>query len=102
MIRDGYVASFLVTVGPGRFVLVDTGRDPAAAAIDRALAEAGSTRDDVDGVDDGTVLSVGEGTATMFSVPGHTAGSAAWLVGGVLFLGAAADATTKGEVVAAR
>jgi len=157
VIRDGYVASFLVTVGPGRFVLVDAGSDPGGAPIESALAAVGATRDAVEavllthghpdhtgacsgfpkakiyaanaelpllagrvaargplprlfgaspsgcsgvlGIDDGTVLSVGEGTATMYGIPGHTQGSAAWLVGGVLFLGDAADATPEGEVV---
>lgn len=35
----------------------------------------------------------------VFAVPGHTAGSAAYLVNGVLFLGDAADATSGGEVI---
>jgi glyoxylase-like metal-dependent hydrolase (beta-lactamase superfamily II) len=40
---------------------------------------------------DGETFMVGETPVRVFAVPGHTAGSAAYLVGGVLFLGDAAD-----------
>jgi len=43
-------------------------------------------------LDDGETITLGEATIRVFGVPGHTAGSAAYLVNDVLFLGDAADA----------
>jgi glyoxylase-like metal-dependent hydrolase (beta-lactamase superfamily II) len=40
---------------------------------------------------DGETFMVGDVPVSVFAVPGHTAGSAAYLVDGVLFLGDAAD-----------
>ena len=39
---------------------------------------------------------LGQISVRVFAIPGHTAGSAAYLVNGVLFLGDAADATSNG------
>ena len=47
---------------------------------------------------DGESVVVGDTTVRVFAVPGHTAGSAAYLVRGVLFLGDAADTTDGGDV----
>jgi glyoxylase-like metal-dependent hydrolase (beta-lactamase superfamily II) len=49
-------------------------------------------------VRDGESLSVGQASVRVFAVPGHTAGSAAYLVSGVLFLGDAADTNDAGVV----
>jgi len=44
---------------------------------------------------------IGKRTAHVFAVPGHTAGSAAYLVDGVLFLGDSGGVTKAGELVGA-
>lgn len=49
-------------------------------------------------VRDGETVMVGDTTVRVFAVPGHTAGSAAYLVNGVLFLGDAADTNDAGEI----
>ena len=50
---------------------------------------------------DGATVTVGETQIGVFAVPGHTAGSAAYLVNGVLLLGDAADINGDGEVMGA-
>ena len=47
---------------------------------------------------DGEVVDLGTARVRVFAVPGHTAGSAAYLVNGVLMLGDAADAGSDGHV----
>jgi len=47
---------------------------------------------------DSETVTVGEAQVRVFAVPGHTAGSAAYLVNGVLFLGDAADTNDAGEL----
>ena len=47
---------------------------------------------------DGELLTFGEKTVRGFAIPGHTPGSAAWLMGGVLFLGDAVKVGTDGRV----
>ncbi|WP_375766885.1 MBL fold metallo-hydrolase [Archangium gephyra] len=51
---------------------------------------------------DGETLQVGNLSVRVFSIPGHTQGSAAYLVNGVLFLGDSADATKDGKLVGAK
>jgi hydroxyacylglutathione hydrolase len=51
---------------------------------------------------DGETLQLGNLPIRVFSIPGHTRGSAAYLVNGVLFLGDSADATKDGKLVAAK
>ncbi len=51
---------------------------------------------------DGESFNLGQRKAQAFLVPGHTRGSAAYLVNGILFLGDSADATSKGTVVGAK
>jgi glyoxylase-like metal-dependent hydrolase (beta-lactamase superfamily II) len=48
---------------------------------------------------DGETVTVGTAAIRVFAIPGHTAGSAAYLVNGVLFLGDAANAKKDGRVV---
>jgi len=48
---------------------------------------------------DGETIAIGDAFVRVFAIPGHTAGSAAYLVDGVLFLGDAADANDHGRVV---
>ena len=47
---------------------------------------------------DGETVMLDQVPVRVFAVPGHTAGSAAYLVNGVLFLGDAADATSAGAI----
>jgi glyoxylase-like metal-dependent hydrolase (beta-lactamase superfamily II) len=47
---------------------------------------------------DGETLALGRMTVRVFAVPGHTEGSAAYLVNGILFLGDSADARSNGRV----
>lgn len=47
---------------------------------------------------DGDVIALGNAQIRVFAVPGHTAGSAAYLVNEVSFMGDSADAGTSGEV----
>jgi glyoxylase-like metal-dependent hydrolase (beta-lactamase superfamily II) len=49
-------------------------------------------------VKDGETIPLGQTEARVFAVQGHTVGSAAYLVKGVLFLGDAADVSRSGEV----
>jgi glyoxylase-like metal-dependent hydrolase (beta-lactamase superfamily II) len=51
---------------------------------------------------DGEVVDLGNAQVRVFAVPGHTAGSAAYLVNGVLMLGDAADAGSDGHVKGSR
>lgn len=51
-----------------------------------------------DPVTDGATVQIGPLTARVFAVPGHTPGSAAWVIRDVAFLGDAADADTSGEL----
>ncbi len=54
------------------------------------------------GVADGDTVPLGDGVATYYAVPGHTAGSGAWLVEDVLWVGDAADVLADGTVVNAK
>lgn len=47
---------------------------------------------------DGETVALGQTQVRVFAVPGHTAGSAAYLVNGVLFLGDAADVASDGKI----
>jgi len=53
-------------------------------------------------LEDGAVVHVGTLEITAFAVPGHTAGSAAYLVSGILFLGDSADATSDGKMAGSK
>ncbi len=50
---------------------------------------------------DGETVMLGETPVQVYSIPGHTGGSAAYLVNRVLFLGDSADATSAGALRAA-
>jgi glyoxylase-like metal-dependent hydrolase (beta-lactamase superfamily II) len=50
-------------------------------------------------LDNGEKVTVGNLEFTAFDVPGHTSGSGAYLVSGVLFLGDAAQITSKQQIV---
>jgi glyoxylase-like metal-dependent hydrolase (beta-lactamase superfamily II) len=64
------------------------GAKPTGIKIARALA-------------DGETLTLGDKSVKVFAVSGHTAGSAAYLVSGVLFLGDSAGASKDGKILPA-
>jgi glyoxylase-like metal-dependent hydrolase (beta-lactamase superfamily II) len=64
------------------------GAKPTGVKITRALA-------------DGETVKVGDENVRVFAIPGHTAGSAAYLVHGVLFLGDSAGSNKEGKLIAA-
>lgn len=49
-------------------------------------------------LDDGDVVTVGSTPIRVYAVPGHTAGSAAYLVNGVLLIGDSGDVTSDGSL----
>ena len=49
-------------------------------------------------LNDGDVVTIGDVPVRVYAVPGHTAGSAAYLADGVLFLGDSADVTSDGAL----
>jgi len=51
---------------------------------------------------DGEVVTVGDVLVTAFALPGHTAGSAVYLIDGVLYFGDGASATKDGKVTPAK
>jgi glyoxylase-like metal-dependent hydrolase (beta-lactamase superfamily II) len=53
------------------------------------------------GLADGETVEVGSKKVQVFAVPGHTAGSAAYLVGGVLFVGDSAGTRSDGSLAGA-
>lgn len=50
---------------------------------------------------DGDAVAIGDTTIRVYAVPGHTAGSAAYFVNGVLFLGDSADVASDGSLMGA-
>ena len=133
------IGAYIVELADGGLALVDTGMDPAAAAVLSALADRGASAADVaalllthahgdhaggirafPGADiyamasdarllrdegltvnalaDGERITIAGTAIEAFAVPGHTAGSAAYLVHGVLFLGDAAAAASKSSL----
>jgi glyoxylase-like metal-dependent hydrolase (beta-lactamase superfamily II) len=50
---------------------------------------------------DGELLTLGDKRVRVFAVPGHTAGSAAYVVNGVIFLGDSAGASKDGKILPA-
>jgi hydroxyacylglutathione hydrolase len=53
------------------------------------------------GLADGETLALGSRSVRVFAIPGHTGGSAAYLVNGVLFLGDSAGSSNDGKILAA-
>ena len=74
------------------------GREPRRSALGRLLGTQ-PTGIQVDHVlSDGEALELGQLQVQVFAMPGHTAGSAAFLVDGVLYLGDSADSQTDGAL----
>jgi glyoxylase-like metal-dependent hydrolase (beta-lactamase superfamily II) len=78
------------------------GKVAAKGPLPRLFGASESSCKSVVGVEDGQTIDVGDFEARAWSVPGHTAGSTAWLLSGTLFLGDAADATPSGDLAAAK
>jgi hydroxyacylglutathione hydrolase len=53
------------------------------------------------GLADGETLALGSRSVQVFAIPGHTGGSAAYLVNGVLFLGDSAGSSNDGKILPA-
>lgn len=51
---------------------------------------------------DGAMFGIGSLTCTAYAIPGHTDGSAAYFINGVVYLGDSADATTGGKLAPAK
>lgn len=73
------------------------GREAAHGPLTK-MAGAKPTGLHVESLKDGTTTSVGTKAIRVYAVPGHTAGSAAYLVSGVLFLGDSGAMTTDGKL----
>jgi hydroxyacylglutathione hydrolase len=80
LVEGSEIPSFLKRLGPPR---------PSGIKVARALH-------------DGESLTLSNLVVRVFAVPGHTKGSAAFLMRGVLFLGDSADATKDGKLAAGR
>lgn len=154
---DGYVAVDFISLGGGKWAMIDAGNDASGTAILDALRDHNAKPDDIvaifvthghpdhiaagphfpraavyggapevpyaageiafDGplphamgpispgiridhpVSDGDQIVLGDRMFTGYLIPGHTHGSVAWLVDGVLFVGDSASATSDGKLV---
>jgi glyoxylase-like metal-dependent hydrolase (beta-lactamase superfamily II) len=81
-------------------VALAEGRERSHGPLTRLLG-AKPTGFQVRGLKDGAVTTVGSKSIRAIAMPGHTAGSAAYLVSGVLFLGDSAGMKTNGKLAAA-
>lgn len=77
------------------------GRVGSRGPVTQLLGAKASTCQNVRAVKDGDEIPLGSRTARVFALPGHTSGSAAWLVDGVLFMGDAADGARNGSLLSA-
>ena len=66
--------------------------EPEVALVERGGAKVNRA------LKDGETVTLGQTPVRVFAVPGHTVGSAAYLVNGILFLGDAADVATDGKI----
>jgi hydroxyacylglutathione hydrolase len=82
-------ATIAGTEGPPGLLRKLLPRRPTGLTVHRPLA-------------DGESFQLGRRKVQAFWIPGHTRGSAAYLVDDILFLGDSADATSKGAVVGAK
>jgi glyoxylase-like metal-dependent hydrolase (beta-lactamase superfamily II) len=79
-------------------VALAEGREASHGPLTK-MAGAKPTGLHVESLKDGTTTSIGTKAIRVYGVPGHTAGSAAYLVSGVLFLGDSGAMTTDGKLV---
>jgi hydroxyacylglutathione hydrolase len=83
-------------------VAIAEGREKPGSPIGKLLPAAHRQVHVTRALKDGETIQVGNLSVRVFSLPGHSRGSAAYLVNGVLFLGDSADATKDGKLVAAK
>jgi glyoxylase-like metal-dependent hydrolase (beta-lactamase superfamily II) len=81
-----------------REVAIVEGRESARGPLPRLFPVAATGVTVNHPVRDGETIPLGQTEARVFAVSGHTVGSAAYLVKGVLFLGDAADVGRSGDV----
>jgi hydroxyacylglutathione hydrolase len=77
------------------------GREGSHGPITRFLPSKDSGVKALKGLANNTIVTTGTKNVRAFLIPGHTAGSAAYLVDGVLFLGDSAGCASDGHVVGA-
>ena len=82
-----------------REVPVVEGRESGGGPLNRLMGTGPSGIKVSRSLEDGEMVSVGNKVFHVYAVPGHTPGSAAYLVDGVLFLGDAADASSNGNIL---
>ncbi len=75
-----------------------TGEEAARSPVGRWMGASDTGVRATRTVRDGERLQVAGAEVQVFAIPGHTDGSAAWLLNGVLFLGDSAGADTEGVV----
>jgi glyoxylase-like metal-dependent hydrolase (beta-lactamase superfamily II) len=80
-------------------VPVIEGRESGGGPLNRLLGTSPSGIKVTRQLQDGETATVGDKTLRVYAVPGHTPGSAAYLVNGVLFMGDAADASRDGRIM---
>jgi glyoxylase-like metal-dependent hydrolase (beta-lactamase superfamily II) len=80
-------------------VPVIEGRESGGGPLNRLMGASPSGIKVTRQLQDGETATVGDKTFRVYAVPGHTPGSAAYLVERVLFMGDAADASSDGRVM---
>lgn len=78
------------------------GRTASRGPLTRLFGAARSSCGPITALSDGQSLTLGTLEARVYAVPGHTAGSGAWSVSGIVYFGDAADATGSGGMVPAK
>ncbi len=86
---------------PGDIDLAE-GRSAAASLIGNIMGRQDRQVHVTRPLRDGETVTVGDLAVEVFAVPGHTAGSAAYLTRGVLFLGDSADARRDGSMAGSK
>jgi len=74
------------------------GREAGKGPMNRIMPASPNGTKITRGLHDGETVTLGTTEIHVYAVPGHTAGSAAYLVDNVLFLGDAADAGSDGKI----
>jgi len=75
------------------------GRESGGGPLNRLMGTSPSGIRVTRSLRDGETVLVGDKEVRVYSVPGHTPGSAAYSVNGILFLGDSADASKDGSIV---
>ena len=94
-----FPAAQVYALGPD--VDLAEGRVPSRSPVGRLFGARQTNTKISRTLSDGEIVGVGDRKVQVFAVPGHTAGSAAYLVDGVLFLGDSASGTSSGKITGA-